>query len=250
MTPMLLWLVLALIAQGSAQTPSFEVTSVKRSQNQVGPDYNNQFTYSPSGFTARHATLKALVAEAYRVQRRQVLGPAWIDQEEYDIEARAIGAASREQISTMLRSLLSERFSVRQHAENRVMHAFELICAKSGFKLQPVKDGEPAKPGGMYHFRGDMRQFADLLAIKVSMPAPTDPSIPSIAGGGPVPVLDKTGLEGIYDFNLDIRPELGTDGLTLWLRTLQDQLGLRMESARDAVPVLVIDDAARVPTAN
>ena len=247
---MLLWLVLAFLAQGPAQTPSFEVASVKRSQKPVGPDYNNQFAYSPSGFTARNATLKALVAEAYRLQRRQVLGLAWMDQEEYDIDARANGASSREQISSMLRAVLSERFDLKQHTETRVMRAFELLPAPSGPKLQPVKDGDTPKPGGGFHFRGNMRQFADFLAIKVSMPAPIDPTIPSIAGGPPVPMLDKTGLEGIYDFNLDVRPELGTDGLTLWQRALREQLGLRIESGRDPVTVLVIDGALRVPTAN
>jgi uncharacterized protein (TIGR03435 family) len=99
-------------------------------------------------------------------------------------------------------------------------------------------------------FYGDLRQFADLLATKVSSPAPTDPTQPAMAGGPPAPMLDKTGLQGIHDFNLDIRPELGTDGLTLWQRAVQEQLGLRIESWKETVTVLVVDGAAKVPTAN
>lgn len=240
----------AFAAVVAAPAQSFEVASVKPSQKTVGPDYNNKFAYSASGLSARNATLKALVSEAYRIQARQVFGPEWIDQNEYDIEARAGGAASREQISSMLRMLLAERFHLKQHTEDREMRAYELIPAKSGPKIHPVKDGEPSKPGGNLHFRGDMRQFADLLAIKVSMPAPSRPDQPVIAGGPPMPVLDKTGLAGIYDFSVDIRPELGTDGFTLWQRALEEQLGLKIESRRGPVPVLVIDEALKVPTAN
>ena len=121
---MLLWLVLTSVAQVPAQAPLFEITSVKRSQSSVGADYNNRLTYSQSAFNARNATLKALIVEAYRLQRSQVLGPAWIDQDEYDIEARSNGSSSHEQIATMLRGLLSERFNLRQHTENRVMRVF------------------------------------------------------------------------------------------------------------------------------
>ena len=65
-----------------------------------------------------------------------------------------------------------------------------------------------------------------------------------------MPVLDKTGLPGIYDFIADIRPELGTDSFTLWQRGLREQLGLRLKSRRDSVEVIVVDDAAKVPTEN
>ena len=63
-------------------------------------------------------------------------------------------------------------------------------------------------------------------------------------------MLNETGLEGIYDFNVDMRPELGTDVFTLWQRALNDQLCLRIESRKGNVPVLVVDDASRMPTEN
>ena len=63
-------------------------------------------------------------------------------------------------------------------------------------------------------------------------------------------MLNDTGLEGIYDFNVDMRPELGTDVFTLWQRALNDQLCLRIESRKGNVPVLVVDDASRMPTEN
>ena len=84
----------------------------------------------------------------------------------------------------------------------------------------------------------------------MNIPAPSDPTRPAVAGGPPAPVLDKTGLSGIYDFNLDVRPELGTDGFTIWQRALQDQFGLKLNNRSEDVPVVVVDDAARVPTGN
>src|ERR1700734_1078543 len=77
---------LASFAQTSSTAPAFDVASVKPVQHPVGPDYNNQLTYSPNGFTARNVTVKRLVAEAYGLQLSQVSGPGWIDQTEYDTE--------------------------------------------------------------------------------------------------------------------------------------------------------------------
>jgi uncharacterized protein (TIGR03435 family) len=62
--------------------------------------------------------------------------------------------------------------------------------------------------------------------------------------------LDKTRLPGLYSVSVDIRPEPGSDGLTLWQRVLQEQLGLKLETTRSNVPVLFVDEAAGVPTEN
>jgi uncharacterized protein (TIGR03435 family) len=76
------------------------------------------------------------------------------------------------------------------------------------------------------------------------------PKVPARAGGSPIPVLDKTGLQGIYEFSVDLRPELGTDAFTAWKRALEDQLGLKIESRKADVAVVVVDDAAKIPTAD
>jgi uncharacterized protein (TIGR03435 family) len=236
--------------QAAAVAPAFDVASVRPSQHLVGPDYNNQLTYSPTGFTARNATLKRLVAEAYRLQLNQISGPGWLDRDEYDIEARADGAGTREQMTMMLRSFLAERFGLREHSETHEMRVYELVTDKTGPKIHPAMDGDTATVGAGLHFHGDLRQFADLLAMQLSIPATDDPSRPARASGPPIPVLDETGLPGIYDFSVDIRPELGTDMFPLWQRVLQEQLGLRLESRKGNVAVLIVDAAARIPTAN
>jgi uncharacterized protein (TIGR03435 family) len=236
--------------QAAATTPAFDVASIRPCQHLVGPDYNNQFSYSPSGITGKNVTLKRLVAEAYHLQLHQVFGPGWLDQNEYDIDARAAGGGTREQMGTMLRGLLAERFKLKQHSEMREMRVYELVIGKSGSKIQPIKGDEIPTPGAGFHFHGDLRQFADLLAVQLTIPATDNPGEPVRASTSQIPVLDKTGLSGIFDFSVDIRPELGTDMFTAWQRALEDRLGMRIESRKGAVAVLVVDDAARVPTEN
>jgi len=187
-------------AQAQAAHPIFEVASVRPSQHEVGPDYNNQITYSGDRFTGRNVTLKRLIAEALHCQINQVTGPAWIDRNEYDIEARLPTGTDHPQIALMLRTLLDARFQLKEHEESRDMRVYELTVARNGPKIQPVKAGAADRPAGQgFHFRGDMRQFADLLAVQFSIPAMNDPSVPSRAGGTLIPVLDKTGLQGTYD---------------------------------------------------
>jgi uncharacterized protein (TIGR03435 family) len=238
------------VGQVSTTAPEFDVASVKPSQHLVGPDYNNQLSYSPNGIIARNVTLKRLVAEAYQLQLNQVLGPSWLDKNEYDIEARSAGAGTKEQHALMLRSLVAERFKLTQHNEMREMRVYELVIAKSGAKIRPISDGENPTAQAGFHFHGDLRQFADLLTVQLSIPAPVNPAEPARASGSPILVLDKTGLPGIFDFSVDIHPELGTDMFTSWQRALEDQLGLRIEGRKGNVTVLVVDEAERIPTEN
>jgi uncharacterized protein (TIGR03435 family) len=236
--------------QGSTTAPAFDVASVKASQHLVGPDYNNQLSYSPTGIIARNVTLKRLLAEAFQLQLDQVLGPSWLDKNEYDIDARSAGAGTSEQHALMLRSLVAERFKLAQHSEMRDMRVYVLAIGKSGPKIHPISDGENPAVGAGFHFHGDLRRFADLLTVQLSIPAPNNPTEPARASTSPIPVLDKTGLPGIFDFSVDMHPELGTDMFTSWQRALEDQLGLRIESRKENVAVLVVDEAARIPTEN
>lgn len=251
--PAILLIVQCAVAFAQSQppaTPSFEAASVRPSQHEVGPDYNNQITYSPAGFNGKNVTLKRLIAEAWHCQLNQVSGPPWLDHNEYEIAARAPEGATKEQIQLMLRALLVDRFHLKQHTESKLTRVYELETGKNGPKIKPVQDGSAPSSGPGFRFRGDMRQFADLLAIQFTIPAPADPGVPVKAGGPAIPVLDKTGLQGIYDFSVDRPPELGTDIFTAWKRALDDQLGLRIESRMDHIAVVAVDDASKIPTAN
>ena len=241
---------IASYVQAQAPQPAFDVASVRPSQQEVGPDYNNQITYSPDGFTGQNVTLKRLIAEAWHCQLDQIVGPPWLNRSEYEVAARMPEGTSREQTSMMLRSLLTDRFHLKVHSETRQMRVYELTVSQAGAKIHPIAPGSAATPGSGFHFRGDMRQFADLLAVQFSIPASNDPSAPVRAGGPQIPVLDKTGLQGIYDFSVDMRPELGTDAFTGWNRALQYQFGLKIDSRKGDVEMVVVDDALKIPTAN
>lgn len=246
----LVFLIAPFCAHPQANPPQFEVASVKPSRETVGPDYNNQITFTHTGLTARNATLKRLIAEAWNLQINQVIGPHWIDQNEYDIDARTAQETTQSQMGPMIESLLAERFRLKTSSEQREMRVYDLAVAKTGSKIQPIPAGAQTKAAPGFHFHGDMHRFADLLALQLSIPATEDPSIPSKAGGPPILVLDKTGLEGTFDFSVDIHPELNTDMFAIWRRALEDQLGLKIESGKGQVPVVVVEEAAKIPTAN
>lgn len=248
--------ILFLVSSASAATGrakpaiGFEVASVRPCRHIVGPDYNNHIRYLADGIVARNVTLRFMIAEAYRLQIDQVSGPDWLNQDEYDVEARTSGVSPRRQMDVMLRRLLADRFNLKLQRGMRRMRVYELMIAKSGPKIHAISGGEAVSPGTGFHFRGDMRRFADLLAVQFSIPATRNPAIPVRASEAQIPVIDKTGLAGIFDFSVDVHPELGTDSFTMWKRALPEQLGLKIESGKEDVPFLIVDRAAGVPTAN
>jgi len=217
----------------------FDVASVKPSQTQKGIDDRGHVIIAEDRVTGRNVTLKDLIAAAYHVQHHQVSGgPRWLDSDEFDIEAKGSG-----QTRPMLQALLTERFHLALRKEERDLKVQALIVDKGGPKFDKTK-------GGGQHFHGDMQQFADLLAIQATIPAPADPTSPAIASSAPIPVIDKTGLEGVFDFSVDLKPELGTDRFTQWQRALKEQLGLKLESQKSKVEILVVVSADRIPAAN
>ena len=184
------------------------------------------------------------------MQLNQVLGPGWLGQNEYDIEAKAASVSTKEQMAPMLRSLVADRFQLTQHSETREMRVYELVVDKSGSKIRPLNEGEPVKAGAGFHFHGDMRQLADLLAVQLTIPSSNNPAEPARASTSQIPVVDKTGIPGIFEFTVDMHPELGTDMFASWQRALQDQLGLKIESRKENLEVLVVDQALKIPTQN
>jgi uncharacterized protein (TIGR03435 family) len=221
---------------------NFDAASVKVSSPQLGRDYQGPIVIGPAGLTAHNTSLRSLIAEAYNVQPHQIVGgPEWLDSSEYDIEAKAGSAATRQILTEKLRMLLASRFRLAVHRETRNLQTYELVTIKRGL-LTPASD---ATTDGM-----TMRQLADLISVQLTIPTGNDPSKPSIAAGAPVPVIDKTGLAGNYAIHIDLQPEPDLDSFTLWQRFLQDRLGLKLESHKGPTPVIVIESAERVPAPN
>jgi uncharacterized protein (TIGR03435 family) len=235
-----------------AHAESFDVASVKRSQVQKGIDYRGRVEIAGGRLSGRNVTLQHLIAAAYHVQSSQVVAAAgggitkWLDSDEFDVDARADAPATPQQLRAMLQSLLADRFHLVLGREERELRVNALMVDKGGPKIRPSQGS--STDGRNFH--GDMRQFADLLAVQATIPASVDPASPAIASSAPIPVIDKTGLEGVYDIDIDLKPELGTDRLTQWQRALKEQLGLKLESQKVRVEVLAVKSADRMPSAN
>ena len=213
-------------------------------------------------FTATGVTLQELIREAYEVENNQISGaPPWLDSERYDIEAKADKAVADEldklsfdqrviEYRRMLQTLLADRLKLTLHRENKVLPVYALVIAKNGHKLKEVKPDD-ADPTGMTFGRSLLKGQGVSIAFLVRMLSQQQLGRP---------VLDKTGLTGKYDFTLQWTPDenraptfkgTGDGGQELdkppdssgpsIFTSIQEQLGLKLESQKGPVEVLVID---------
>ena len=244
--------------QASPQLTSlkFEVTSVK--PNGTG-SRNVTTDFSPGGrMTATNVTLRELVLWVYAVQPFQIAaGPGWQDTDRFDIAATPAGApASADDVTAMARALLADRFKLIVHTESREQPTYGLVMARadgalgSGLAKSDVDCGAartsaaPRPECGTQMVPGLMRarglaisRLAGLLSTTLGRQ-----------------VIDKTGLEGYFNFQLRWMPIAGApavqnDDRPSLFTALQEQLGLKLNADRGQVDTLVIDSAER-PTEN
>jgi uncharacterized protein (TIGR03435 family) len=246
--------------QTSAPTshPEFEVASIKPN-NGIDEKPGMQVRYG--GHVTIHAmTVRTLIGAAYDIDESfQVSGgPRWTETELYDIVAQAPPNVSTESLEwwrPRLQSLLADRFRLALHRETKELPVYELAAAKSGIKIAPLKAGacivaDPQKPkqvrpgeppprfcnnlrytrGGIEAIGVDMTRLANTLAAILNRT-----------------VINKTGFTGIFDLDLEYAPLEDTAGTTRpsIFTALQEQLGLRLESAKGPVEVLVVDHVER-----
>jgi bla regulator protein blaR1 len=238
------------------QPPAFEVASVKPTR----PDDLRGSTYgfNPGGLEVTNGTLKGLIQMAYDVPAFQISGgPGWINSERYSISAKT-EAASQDidrqkriaETRQRLQTLLADRFRLRVHRETKEIPEYTLVIAKNGAKLTeaaqaPERRGEGIRAGcgQMTGTRATMANLAFALTRQMGRP-----------------VLDRTGLEGKYDFQVDWAPDgacagppggAGTDmppapsdGPSIFT-ALQERLGLKLEATKGPVEVVVIDRVER-----
>jgi|SRR5579883_608169 len=184
-------------------------------------------------------TLRGIVAVAYpspastlTVNDRITGGPTWASQDEYDIEAKAdhVGSATNAQLLSMLRQLLADRFKLKFHTEPKEVKGFALTVTKGGPNLRPGT-GEP---------QGFMFGGGRISATNAFMPtfARTLSTIVK------APVVDQTGLTGGYGFSLSLPSAQDPNGPSIFT-ILQDELGLRLDSIKMPVEMIVIDHAEK-----
>jgi uncharacterized protein (TIGR03435 family) len=266
---------LATTIVSQAQTPvrpTFEVALIKPTASAEG---QSLLQAVPGRLKLTNLTLRRLILNAYGVQDYQISGdPSWIASEHYDIQAAAADNATVQQMEgPMLQALLEERFKLMLHRETRQLPVYELTVGKGGTKLQPSKgssctvysvDSTPppaAAPGepnrnycGLHLTVNGLNRALDGKGVTMATLAATlSRNYTSDLGRN---VVDTTGLPGTFDLHLEWTinsltgptPPPDPAGPSLFT-ALQDQLGVRLESAKGPVEVFVIDHIEK-PSAN
>ncbi|MBZ5632248.1 MAG: TIGR03435 family protein [Acidobacteriia bacterium] len=228
-----------LVRAQSAARPVFEVASIRPSD--AGPGSVRQI--KPDGLTYMNRSLAEYILLAYGVESYQLThGPAVSLAERYDIVAKAAGPVPESQVKLMLRSLLEDRFRLSVHRESKELPVYILTVAKGGPHFNKSEDDGPMgaapKDGFFLYRRTSMAYLAGTLLS----------NLPSLRR----PVLDRTELDGIYDFSLHLfDPDAAKsesdpkgdlvrqvdNGLTASLK----DLGLKLESQRAPIEIVVID---------
>jgi uncharacterized protein (TIGR03435 family) len=257
--------------------PSYEVTSVKATAN-GDPNRNITWDETPNGLMVTNVTPELLTRQAYGLMSYQIeRGPEWIKQKTFDVAARiGDGESSRLQTLTkedaraerrlMLQALLTDRFGLAVHDETKEGSVYELLVAKGGPKFKrtteeaPVADGVAQANSTLAPYRPPVVMENGLLTFNGAPISALARFISQLIGR---PVLDSTGLVGKYEFTLkwtldefdlpaivqqsdDTSSEpTGTSIFTV----IQQQLGLKLESAKGPVQSLVIDHIEQ-PSAN
>ncbi|HEY5056535.1 MAG TPA: TIGR03435 family protein [Acidobacteriaceae bacterium] len=235
-----------------AKLPAWDVVSVKQSDVQKCQGMGMGKT--PDGIDMSCVPLVSLIQQAYGItEANRIVGaPEWArDSGRYDIHAKvagadaaAFGSLGQEDTKRMLQLLLSDRFQMKVHMEKRDMPVYDLVVAKGGPKLKAATVEESAKEARLTGGRGKIEAVGARLS--------TLPFLLSNEVGRPV--MDKTGLAAKYDFTLEYAPASpatagDADGGPSVFTALQEQMGLKLEPAKEPMDVLVIDSIEQ-PAAN
>jgi uncharacterized protein (TIGR03435 family) len=197
-----------------------------------------------------------MITQAYRVQSFQIIGaPAWIDSERYDVEGKAEDAQRNAPIGPMLQSLIEERFNAAIHGETRDLPVYFLTVAKDGPKVkatacltkEPNTPLPPNQPQSAF-----CGYFGSGIGSLIGTGQPIENLADMLSGILRRKVLDRTGLAGRFDLNLKWTPDSSTppvnsqeaatapDGPSIFT-AIEEQLGLKLESGKAPIDVLVID---------
>jgi uncharacterized protein (TIGR03435 family) len=248
-----------IIAQSPAPRQNFdafEVASVKPVDPnlQAGRYITMQ---GPHRFVANGYTLKLLIAAAYSLNSRTISGgPVWIESDHFDILAITPGDVrpTHDEQMAMLRNLLAERFKLTFHREQKEFSIYELKVGKNGPKLK-ASTAAPDDPAALVS-----TVFPDHILLPARNTTMGEFAVLMQRAILDRPVVDKTGLSGKYDFDLEWAPDESqfggdaprppADAAAAPLFTaIQEQLGLKFEPTRGPVAALVIDKVLR-PSAN
>jgi bla regulator protein blaR1 len=251
-TSLIAVLACGVFAQTQAVPTKFDVATIK-----PNTDNDNRFAYRglPGGaLSATGVPLKMLIMEAYDIKSFQVSGePGWVNTAKWDIEAKVEGfqgRLSQAQHGAMLRVLLEDRFRLIVRRETKEMPVYALVVGKGGSKLAPHA-GESPQPGQAV--RSGRGMFSIKMGGVALLTAQLERQLARV-------VVDETGLTGEYDYTLEWTPQPGeggpesiglppqaespappdSKGSSIFI-ALQEQLGLRLDSQKGPVEIIVIE---------
>lgn len=272
----------AVEAQADAEQPPvpdsqvvFEVATVKHG---APGDYGVKVTGGPgtgdpTRWTIENYPTSSLLEMAYGINSYQLSGPKWLDDERFTVNAKLPEGTTKEQAHLMLRNLLMERFKLAVHFEKKDVAGYQLIVAKGGPKLadssgDPAKDPDAAKAAEFKWGKVDAEGYPELppgrtYAMSVNRGRARwrfgDESMEHFAGilGGQIrqPIINATGLTGKYDFTFfwsyeAMQPNAPADAGPTIYAAIQEQLGLKLESRKVPVDLLMVDHIEKSPTEN
>jgi uncharacterized protein (TIGR03435 family) len=263
-----------LLSIQASQEPNpllFDAASVKGPVAEVRPAFHCHGVDRPDttppvgiGRCQGNATLRGLITEAFELptlnQTLQLMNgatmrvvgpsekywienvPSWIDSQRYSIEAEAGTAATQAELQQMLLSLLKDRFKFAFHRESRPVDGFALVVGKSGSKLSP-STGHEDNPG----LHGEVQPGGGFEVAWSGVNVPIAELARHLVPVVGTPVADLTDLKGNYNFTLlpFVGPRAINPGDGPSLFTVIQELGLRLESRKVAVDVIVIDHAEK-----
>ncbi len=221
--------------------PAFEVASIKPSTAEPGS--GSGVSTKTGRTTGTNVTLKRCIRSAYGIPEAQIFGgPKWVDEERYDIDAKAPGPAGDHDMSAMMQQLLAERFKLVFHRETRPLPGYALVLGKKGLTAKPSKPDIARSTNSTRRSIEAVGCSMGCLALKLSEVLY-------------LPVMDATAADGQFDFKLEFTPnDLNAkpgdvaQGPTVFA-ALEEQLGLKLDARKVPTEVIVIDSAEKA-TAN
>jgi uncharacterized protein (TIGR03435 family) len=272
---------IALAFVARAQAPDARLTFDAASVKVASPPFHRVAmiggpgTKTPDRINFENIGLGSIIAKAYDVKRYQIFGPDWLDSERYNVIATVAPGTTKEQFQLMLQNLLVDRFQLKLHRDTKEMAVYSLAVAKNGPKfkkavlaLAPAVNNAPHEPPDFDKMAKDADGYPVLgpgmtMATaggyaRAGNKAHMEWLVDMIASQTGRPVIDATGLTDEYDFLLSwipqppgVNPSVTDDpkGPDLF-QALEQQLGLKLESKKAPIIVLVIDRAEKTPTPN
>ncbi len=261
-------------AQTAQDGPRFEVASVKESHSdrphwamQGGPG-----TKDPGLFSCENITLGALLLAAFDLPRYRFSGPPWLTSVRFDVQAKVPEGAAKEDFSLMQQNLLIDRFHLTFHHDQREVEGYGLRAAKGGLRLKR-SESPPVDSSGMRAVRPTGEKDADGFPVipaedlrPMAMGIDGDHWVERFRGGTMEqlatflssslfqrPVHDDTGSSGRFDFTMKFIVNFGRRPEDEARPTIFDALGtlgLKLESVKVPVDVMVIDHIEKAPTEN